>query len=145
MVRTFSWLAIVLLSAVGSAGTVMSSGVQEKPNPNSWQIPETAKSEVNPIQPTAAVLEQGKSLYEKHCQKCHGATGEGDGPDADPDEMPEDLSDPSRAARNPEGVVFYKVWNGRKRPKMPAFKTEMTKDEVWTVVSYVKTLRKSQG
>jgi hypothetical protein len=53
-----------------------------------------------------------------------------------------DLTNPDRAVRNPDGVVFYKIWNGRQQPKMPTFKSEMTKDEVWTIVSYVQTLRK---
>jgi mono/diheme cytochrome c family protein len=38
--------------------------------------------------------------------------------------------------------VFYKVWNGRKKPKMPAFKETLTEQQVWSVVSYVQTLRK---
>ena len=134
-------LRLVALVFAAAYLAMTADAAQEKPNPNSWQIPAGAKTEVNPIPATAANVEQGKSLYKKHCQKCHGATGKGDGPDADPDEMPEDLTDPSRAAGNPDGVMFYKVWNGRKRPKMPAFKSELTKEEVWTVVNYVKALR----
>jgi hypothetical protein len=40
--------------------------------------------------------------------------------------------------------MFYKVWNGRSiAPKMPAFKSEgLSKDEVWTVIRFVNTLRK---
>jgi mono/diheme cytochrome c family protein len=52
-----------------------------------------------------------------------------------------DLTNPRRAARNPDGTVFYKVWNGRKSPKMPAFKDELTKDQVWQIVAYAQTLR----
>jgi mono/diheme cytochrome c family protein len=37
--------------------------------------------------------------------------------------------------------VFYKVWNGRKKPKMPAQKDELTKEQIWQIVSYVQTLR----
>src|SRR5690606_3083048 len=33
----------------------------------------------NPIPATDAVLAEGKVLYERYCQHCHGATGEGDG------------------------------------------------------------------
>ena len=56
--------------------------------------------------------------------------------------MPEDLSDPARAARNPDGVMFYKIWNGRKSPKMPGVKTEgLSKDDVWTVIHFAKTFR----
>jgi mono/diheme cytochrome c family protein len=53
-----------------------------------------------------------------------------------------DLTNPKRAERNPDGIVFYKVWNGRKRPKMPAFSAELTEDQAWAVVAYTQTLRK---
>jgi len=46
------------------------------------------------------------------------------------------------AARNPDGVMFYKIWNGRANPKMPAMKTDITRADVWTLIHYVKTLRK---
>ena len=88
------------------------------------------------------MLAKGKSIYQSKCRRCHGENGEGDGPDGDPDNMPGDLTDSSRAARNPDGVMFYKVWNGRSNPKMPAFRSEMTKEDAWAVVAFAKTLRK---
>ena len=45
-----------------------------------------------------------------------------------------DLTNARRAARNADGIVFYKMWNGRKKPKMPALKDELTKDQVWQIV-----------
>lgn len=53
-----------------------------------------------------------------------------------------DLTVPRRAARNPDGVVFYKVFNGRAKPKMPAQKDELSKEQIWQVVTYVQTLRR---
>ena len=38
-------------------------------------------------------------------------------------------------------MVFYKVFNGRKKPKMPAQKDDLTKEQIWSVVAYVQTLR----
>ena len=32
--------------------------------------------------------------------------------------------------------------NGRKKPKMPAFKEELNEQQIWTVVTYVQSLRK---
>ena len=32
--------------------------------------------------------------------------------------------------------------NGRRKPKMPAFKDELNEQQVWSVVAYVQTLRK---
>jgi hypothetical protein len=38
--------------------------------------------------------------------------------------------------------MFYKIWNGRKSPKMPGVKTEgLSKDDVWTVIHFVKSFR----
>jgi mono/diheme cytochrome c family protein len=108
-----------------------------------WTIPEGAAKEPNPIAASPEVVEKGKAIYDKDCQKCHGKAGKGDGPDADPDMPAGDLTDPERIPRNPDGVMYYKIWNGRKSPKMPAFKSEgLTQDQVWQVIHYVKTFRK---
>jgi mono/diheme cytochrome c family protein len=82
-------------------------------------------------------------VFKDKCVKCHGPGGLGDGPDADPEYREDmDLTNPKRADRNADGVVFYKVSNGRRKPKMPAFKDELTEQQVWSVVAYVQTLRK---
>jgi mono/diheme cytochrome c family protein len=144
-----------LASAMMGASAVMASSAaqQQAPPPPSdaapagggkgWTIPAGAAQEPNPVTASPDILEKGKTLFGKKCERCHGKEGKGNGPDADADEPPDDLSDGSRAGRNPDGVMFYKVWNGRKSPKMPSFKTELSKDEVWTVITYAKTLRKS--
>lgn len=107
-----------------------------------WTIPAGAAQEANPVPASAEALAKGKKVYSSKCERCHGEAGKGDGPDADPDSPPDDLSDGSRAGRNPDGVMFYKIWNGRKSPKMPAFGDELSKDDVWAVVHYAKSLRK---
>jgi len=107
-----------------------------------WMIPEGAKDEKSPLKASAAdVAKKGKSLFQSNCQKCHGPEGKGDGPDSDPKEPAADLTDNFRTPLNPDGVLYYKVWNGHP-PAMPAFKSKLTKDEVWTVVGFVKTFRK---
>jgi mono/diheme cytochrome c family protein len=108
-----------------------------------WDLPADADTTKNPLTVDAKVLASGKTLYTDKCRRCHGPTGVGDGPDADPDHREDmDLTNPKRADRNSDGVVFYKVWNGRSRPKMPAFKEELTKEQVWSLVAYVQSLRK---
>ena len=126
-------------------GFAASAGQAQAPpaNPNGWTIPETATQEKNPFADDAKAIAAGKALFEKNCKRCHGPGGLGDGPDADPDAMMDmDLTVARRANRNSDGTVFYKVWNGRKKPKMPAFKDELSKDQVWQIVSYTQTLRK---
>ena len=105
-----------------------------------WSIPENAASEKNPLNASTEVLKKGESLYKTHCATCHGPKGLGDGPSVDPHDR---KNKPANLvmSRNPEGVVFYKAWNGREDPKMPAFKSRMTKEETWAVVAYVMSLR----
>lgn len=115
---------------------------QQPARPGGWTLPENAADEKNPFAGDPKAIETGKTLYKKHCERCHGPGGKGDGKDADPDNQQDmDLTVPRRAARNPDGVVFYKAWNGRAKPKMPAVKDDMTKEQLWQIVSYVQTLR----
>lgn len=127
--------------------TTSSPSTQAQPagNPNGWTIPPEADQEKNPFAGDPKALAAGKELFLKNCKRCHGPGGKGDGPDADPDSMQDmDLTVARRANRNPDGIVFYKVWNGRKKPKMPAFKDELTKEQIWQIVTYAQTLRSAQ-
>jgi putative copper resistance protein D len=108
-----------------------------------WKIPPTAKEEKNPLTVDDTLIAAGKKLFAQKCQRCHGAEGKGDGVDADSDNMERmDLTNPKQAEANPDGVVFYKVSHGRQEPRMPAFEDQLSKDQIWTVVAYVQTLRK---
>jgi mono/diheme cytochrome c family protein len=128
------------LAVLGGA-SALGARAQQPVDSDGWLLPATAAAEVNPITLTPAVLAKGKDLFKSKCQKCHGVTGKGNGPDADPDHSPGDLTDGKRASRNPDGVLFYKIWNGRSKPKMPAQKTDISREDVWTIVHYIKTLR----
>jgi mono/diheme cytochrome c family protein len=103
-----------------------------------WTIPNDALRLTSPIAPTPAALKKGQALFKSNCEKCHGPQGKGDGPYADPSHRPANLAE-SNASENPDGVLFYKIWNGKK--PMPAFKSLITKDEAWTVAEYAKSLR----
>jgi mono/diheme cytochrome c family protein len=122
---------------------VANVATQAPDDSNGWHLPEGAAAERNLVPVNDALLARGQSLYKAKCQRCHGADGAGHGPEADPDHPAGDLTDGRAALRNPDGVMFYKIWNGRAKPKMPAMKTDMTRTDVWTVIHYVKTLRKS--
>jgi mono/diheme cytochrome c family protein len=107
-----------------------------------WQLPPTAADEKNPVDVNAATLAAGRRLYREHCQRCHGPQAKGNGSDADPKfRRTMDLTNADRAERNPDGVVFHKIWSGREKPKMPAFKDKLTKEQTWSLVAYVQSLR----
>jgi mono/diheme cytochrome c family protein len=106
-----------------------------------WTIPPGGKDEKSPLKPSADLVRRGKATFTANCQKCHGPEGKGDGPDSDPKSPAADLTDDFRTELNPDGVLFYKIWNGHSND-MPAFKSTLTKDQVWTLIEYVKSLRK---
>ena len=136
-----AWVAAVGLWLVAVANVVDVAG-QVQDASDGWHIPETAATEQSPVPVSTAVIARGKGLFQSKCQRCHGPDGDGRGPEADPAHPPADLTDARRASRNPDGVMFYKIWNGRAKPKMPAMKSELSPSDVWTVVHFVKTFRR---
>jgi mono/diheme cytochrome c family protein len=145
MIRRGVWAAGVLGCALAAAIGARTMDAQEKKpaTPSGWILPPDAAETKNPHPVDAKLIATGRSIFKDKCQKCHGPGGLGDGPDADPDIREDmDLTRPARADRNPDGVVYYKVANGRRKPKMPGLKDELKPDQIWAVVAYVQTLRK---
>ena len=134
---------IVAVIAAIVATAAMLVAQDQKQTDSDWTIPANAAMEINPIPSTPEVIAQGKKIFENRCQRCHGRDGRGHGPEAEADHPAGNLTDRLRAAFNPDGVMFYKIWNGRQSPKMPAFRKEdLSKEDVWTVIQYAKTFRK---
>ncbi|HVL65800.1 MAG TPA: c-type cytochrome [Vicinamibacterales bacterium] len=132
--------ALACAAVVTSLNTVRAAAIPQ--TARGWTLGEDADTKKNPLVVNEKTLADGRALYKAKCARCHGPAGLGDGPDADPELTDMNLTEPKRAGRNPDGVVFYKVLNGRGRPKMPAFKDELSEEQIWAVVAYVQTLRK---
>ena len=131
---------VVLLCAAGLA-LVTAIGVRAQ-DTGGWSVPATAATEKSPLTINDATIAAGKRLFNDKCARCHGLHGKGDGPDGDESRQEQmDLTAAARASRHPDGVIFYKIWNGRPSVKMPAQSKELTKDQVWSIVAYVQTLR----
>jgi putative copper resistance protein D len=121
-------------------GTMLTSAAQYQ----GWLIPEGGRDEKSPLPSTASTIARGKTVFAANCARCHGPEGKGNGRDSD---YAADLTDELRIELNTEGVLFYKIWNGHaiqlrtQVDDMPAFADKLSKDEVWTVVEYLKVLR----
>ena len=108
-----------------------------------WSAPPEARAKTNPVPLSPDALAKGKALYTRHCSKCHGPKGRGDGSAARYGAEPaSDLT----AAEVPlnEGEVFWKISTGRKSgPEvlMPAFTKDIPREEDrWKVVHFVRVL-----
>jgi mono/diheme cytochrome c family protein len=131
--------------AAGSVVLAVAAIVGAAAQYSGWLIPAGGKDEKSPMSSVADAAAKGKTLFLADCARCHGPEGKGNGPESD---YAADLTDDLRTELNTEGVLFYKVWNGHsvqlrtEHFDMPAFAGKLSKEEVWTVVEYLKLLRK---
>jgi mono/diheme cytochrome c family protein len=96
-----------VMVGIGSAAAAIDSGQAPASSATGWQLPPDADAKKSPLTPDAKVIATGKSVFKDKCTKCHGSSGLGDGPDADPEHREDmDLTNPKRADRNSDGVVF---------------------------------------
>ncbi len=131
------------LASLAALAFALSLGAATAAQYAGWTIPDGGKDEKSPLKPSADLVRKGKALFGSNCQKCHGPLGKGDGPDSSPSDPAADLTDPFRTELNPPGVLYYKIMNGHP-PAMPAFKSKLTRDDAWTLVAYLETLRAPQ-
>ena len=108
-----------------------------------------AEVAMEPVKPTpvAAVPEQGRQLYRRHCEQCHGAEGKGDGPAADlvyP--RPRDFTLALFKVRSTlsgqvptDHDLFRAIGEGMPGTSMPPWKKVLSEAERWQLVHYVKT------
>ena len=110
------------------------STMQQQP----WTAPPAAAKVANPVASDAKSLDAGKLLYIKNCNDCHGKKGKGDGPKSgDLDKSPKDFTKEQFQSQS-DGILFWKMTEGRK--PMPSFKKDLTAEQRWQVINYIRTL-----
>ena len=119
----------------------MISGFKPYDEKKPWPVPDNYKNMKNPVASNAESIADGKTLYSTHCKSCHGAKGLGDGSKAATLKTePGDFSKADFHAQT-DGAIFYKTSEGR--DDMPGFKKKIPdKDDIWSIVNYVRILKK---
>ena len=84
--------------------------------------------------------ERGKAIYLKHCVRCHGEKGDGQGPDADSLIVrPTNFQDPVSRAKTNKELLSVVVWGGVYSP-MHEWWSQLSKEEMLDVISYIRKL-----
>lgn len=78
----------------------------------------------------------GKQLYQKHCIRCHGETGEGDGPDVK--KLRSKPTDLTLAWELEYEDILQSMLEGPL--DMPSFKDKLSKEELDQLTKFVQTL-----
>ncbi len=98
----------------------------------------------------AALVEAGRAVYQQRCAVCHGARGEGAPAWQQPDtqgEMPAPPHDAQGHTWKHSDAMLYRIvrdgwrdpFNKTARLTMPAFKEQLSRDEIVAVITYLKT------
>lgn len=128
-----------LMAMMVLIGLVVFSSFRQAKKP--WAVPDKYNKMTNPVKSDDAAVKEGKALWTKHCQSCHGKSGLGDGPKAA--QLKTEPGDLSKGdfQKQSDGSLFYKVSEGR--DDMPSFKKKMEdEEEIWQVITYVRTFKK---
>jgi mono/diheme cytochrome c family protein len=95
---------------------------------------------LNPLIADATALAAGRQLYQSNCAACHGAAGKGDGPlAAGLRPSPGDFSEHMAAGKHTDGQIYTWVRDGVPNSAMPAWGERLSEEQLWQVVSYVRT------
>jgi copper transport protein len=99
-----------------------------------------AKFATNPILPDAESIAIGQALFNDNCIACHGPEGRGDGPTAlSLNPPPADFA-AGHTAIHTDGDLYYWILQGIDESAMPAFGEQLTDEQAWHLVNYVRRL-----
>lgn len=133
VILTVLVLSTVLLAACGG-GTENAAA----PEP-----PAEYAGKSNPFAGQAEAAAAGEALFAARCSSCHGPEGAGDGAAAASlDPKPTNLQ--TEVGGLEDDFIYWRIMDGGAmepwNSSMPAHKGILTEDEVWQLVTYLRTL-----
>lgn len=92
----------------------------------------------NPLGDDAASA--GADVFHTNCEACHGPQGHGDGPAGQAlDPRPRNLAQLQASAG--DDFLFWRIHEGKPGTSMVAWKGILTDEQIWQVVSFIRTLK----
>jgi cbb3-type cytochrome c oxidase subunit III len=96
-----------------------------------------AWADAAPAKPKPA--RSGQAIFAATCAKCHGADGRAQSDFGKQHSIP-DFTSKEWMAKHPEADLLATVTDGQLEAEMPAFRGELSADEIKAVVAYVQKL-----
>jgi mono/diheme cytochrome c family protein len=125
---------VILLSACGSSIATSDTNADATLAP----VPAEYAGLTNPLGPEDAA--QGGQIFRTNCEMCHGPEGHGDGPAGQSlDPRPRNLAEIQAQAG--DDFLYWRIHDGKPGTAMVAWKGILTEEQIWQVVSFIRTLK----
>ncbi|MFQ5684763.1 MAG: c-type cytochrome [Candidatus Binatia bacterium] len=126
---------------IGAMAVLLATSLLLAHGAKPWPVPDKAKRRKNPVAATPESVKEGALLYSGNCLVCHGAKGDGNGPQAGKlPRKPADFTDWKKMNDMTDGEIFWKMSTGR--DPMPSFVEKLSEEQRWHLVNYLRTLAK---
>lgn len=99
-----------------------------------WEVPDNKAKDLSYFKFNDESIAIGKTLYDQNCKSCHGDPGKENYQQLNP--VPGDMAT-DKIQHNSDGELHYKIANGR--GLMPGFKNIIPGDDIWNVISYIRS------
>jgi cytochrome c553 len=106
------------------------------------KIPDSYLNLKNPLPISKENIASGKTIYQQQCVMCHGKLGQGNGPIGKKlRPHPANLSMTRQLPISTDSFLFWTISEGGELlgTAMPAFKDQLTDDEIWQLSSYINS------
>lgn len=113
---------------------IFSNSVFTSMSQDVWVVPAPDKDKISQFTFDHDFSLEGQTVYENYCISCHGSPTENNFSRMDPSP-----GDPGAEAfqSQTDGEMFYRIKTGR--GSMPGFANIMADDEIWSLVSYIRS------
>jgi len=127
------FLGLVILTGCGTS----SNSADSNTNATLATVPAEYAGKMNPF--GVDVAPEGGKIFHTNCEMCHGPQGHGDGPAGQSLEpKPRNLAVLQKIVG--DDYLFWRINEGKPGTPMVAWKGILTEDQVWQVVSFIRTL-----
>ena len=150
--KPFSWMMIQNKTIAQQTSSFFEDGVGMRtpvegtvargfiPYPYKDQPELAAKNLVNPLLPSKENLAKGEKKFNTYCSPCHGYHAEGDSRLRGRFPNPPSLH--SQKVREwSDGRIYHVIMEGQN--VMPSYASQMTEDEIWETILYIRALQRS--
>jgi mono/diheme cytochrome c family protein len=103
-----------------------------------WIVPADKKVKLSTFAFNDATRKTGDQLYSINCKSCHGTPGMGNFQATLKPQPPDPVTEKFQG--NSDGELFFKVSTGR--GPMPSFKNSLAFNDIWNIISFLRSFKK---